>query len=113
MQISFIDVICYNHEYPTTFYVDVSYVNLDRPYTIGDLANTFPPGLILDTNSKRKMDPKRQIFFFKRSDYDGEDGDINRVLETMNFGKQLQKKKKAESAASTTTAASTPAKKGK
>ena len=56
--LNFIDVICYNYEYPTTFYVDVSFVNYDRPYTIGDLANTFPPGIILHP----KYDPAKVLF---------------------------------------------------
>ena len=41
------DIICYNHEYPTRFYIDVSYLNPDRPYRIGDLANVLPPGIMI------------------------------------------------------------------
>lgn len=53
-----VEIICYNYEYPTKFYVDVSYVNPDRPYTLGDLANTFPPGIILNP----KVDPSKVAF---------------------------------------------------
>lgn len=42
-----IEVICYNEEYPTKFYVDVTYCSPDRPYRIGDLANVLPPGIII------------------------------------------------------------------
>lgn len=53
-----VDIICYNYEYPTKFYIDVSYVNPDRPYTLGDLGNTFPPGVILHP----KVDPSKIAF---------------------------------------------------
>lgn len=43
----FIDVICYNEEYPTKFFVDISYCSPDRPYRAGDLANTLPPGVMI------------------------------------------------------------------
>ena len=55
-----VSIICYNEEYPTGFHIDVSYVNQDRPYTIGDLANTFPPGIILHPNE----DPSKIFFKF-------------------------------------------------
>jgi len=42
------------------FYIDISNVNLDRPYKIGDLANTFPPGILLDP----KTDVNKVIFEF-------------------------------------------------
>ena len=42
-----IDIICYNDEYPLKFNVDSTFACPDRPYRIGDLANTFPPGVIL------------------------------------------------------------------
>lgn len=61
---NYVDVICYNYEYPATFYIDVSYVNLDRPYTLGDLANTFPPGLILHP----KYDMSKVLFNFVREE---------------------------------------------
>ena len=59
-EIDEVRIICYNEEYPTYFYVDVSYVSHDRPYTIGDLANTFPPGVLLDP----KEDPNKMFFTF-------------------------------------------------
>ena len=40
------------------FYIDVSNVSLQRPYKIGDLGNTFPPGIILNPN----MDINKPIF---------------------------------------------------
>lgn len=43
-----IDIICYNKEYPRRFYIDISFCCPERPYRVGDLANTFPPGIILD-----------------------------------------------------------------
>ena len=46
-KIKMIDVICYNEEFPTKFYVDMSFCCPDRPYRVGDLANTFPPGLMI------------------------------------------------------------------
>jgi hypothetical protein len=58
IDVEYVDIISYNHEYPTRFNVDVSYVNVDRPYRIGDLANTFPPGIILNP----KVDPNKEIF---------------------------------------------------
>ena len=38
--------------------VDSSFVCPERPYRIGDLANTFPPGVILDPS----LDPNDSIF---------------------------------------------------
>lgn len=46
-QVRFVDVICYNEEYPTKFYIDISFCCPDRPYRAGDLANTLPPGVML------------------------------------------------------------------
>lgn len=40
-------IVCYNDDYPHKFTVDMSYVNPLRFYKIGDLANTFPPGILL------------------------------------------------------------------
>lgn len=55
-KINRISIICYNEEYPTRFYIDVSYCCPDRPYRVGDLANTLPPGIIIasqyDMNEK-------------------------------------------------------------
>ncbi len=45
-----IEIICYNEEYPLKFNVDSTFACPDRPYRVGDLANTFPPGVILDPN---------------------------------------------------------------
>ena len=45
-----IDIICYNDEYPLKFNVDSTFACPDRPYRVGDLANTFPPGVILSPN---------------------------------------------------------------
>ena len=42
------EIICYNQEYPRRFFVDISFCCPERPYRVGDLANTFPPGVILD-----------------------------------------------------------------
>ena len=42
-----VDIICYNHEYPMKFYVDSSFACPERAYRVGDLSNTFPPGIIL------------------------------------------------------------------
>lgn len=53
-----IDIICYNEEYPLKFYIDSSFVCPDRPYRIGDLANTFPPGVILSPT----LSPNDRIF---------------------------------------------------
>ncbi len=39
------------------FYVDVSYVCPERAYRLGDLANTFPPGIVLD----KGMDHNQKI----------------------------------------------------
>jgi hypothetical protein len=33
------------------FYADVSYACPERAYRVGDLANTFPPGIILDPSA--------------------------------------------------------------
>lgn len=56
IKIQKISIICYNEEYPTRFYVDISYCCPDRPYRVGDLANTLPPGIIIapqyDMNEK-------------------------------------------------------------
>lgn len=43
-----IAVVCYNEEFPSRFFIDVSFANPDRPYRVGDLANTLPPGLLID-----------------------------------------------------------------
>lgn len=53
-----LDIICYNDEYPLKFYVDSSFVCPERPYRIGDLANTFPPGVILSSS----LNPNDRIF---------------------------------------------------
>lgn len=42
-----VEVICYNEEYPTRFYIDVSYSFQDRPYRVGDLSNILPPGVLI------------------------------------------------------------------
>ena len=107
----FIDVICYNHDYPATFYVDVSYVNLDRPYTIGDLANTFPPGLILHP----RYDPAKIIFeFYKDEDSQVGDVSMDELMNNINYGKTDAKANKGAAAtAAATTAAATPANQGK
>ena len=49
------------------FNVDVSFVNPDRPYRVGDLANTFPPGIILNP----KVDPNKEIFAVEEDDTAG------------------------------------------
>lgn len=51
-----IEIICYNEEYPMRLYVDISYCSPDRPYRVGDLANTLPPGIIL--NPKYNLNDK-------------------------------------------------------
>lgn len=68
-----VSILCYNEEYPTRFYVDVSYVNPDRPYTVGDLANTFPPGVILAP----KADPNAVIFSVKEQEGSLDDSSID------------------------------------
>lgn len=88
---NFVYVVSYNHEYPTAFYVDVRYVNPDRPYTFGDLANTFPPGLILNVEH-RGMDPKKEIFVIKKMDASsmmGGDKDIKSIMKNIQFSKDL------------------------
>ncbi len=94
--------------------MNVSYVNLDRPYTIGDLANTFPPGVILDP----REDPNKTYFGFVVP----EEGLLNNtnmqeVLDALSD--ETASKAKATSATPATTpaaggkAASTPAAGGK
>jgi hypothetical protein len=53
-----VDIICYNEEHPLRFYVDSSFVCPERPYRYGDLANTFPPGIILAP----EINPNKRIF---------------------------------------------------
>jgi hypothetical protein len=91
--------------------VDVSYVNLDRPYTIGDLANTFPPGLILHP----KYDPAKLIFEFYKDEDDVQLGEANmdEIMSNINYGKADPKAKGVPVPAAGSTAAATPAKKGK
>lgn len=43
------EVICYNLEYPRRFFIDISYCSPERPYRVGDLANTFPPGVTMSS----------------------------------------------------------------
>lgn len=47
-----IDIICYNEEYPTRFYIDISYAGPDRPYRVGDLANILVPGVLINPKVK-------------------------------------------------------------
>lgn len=79
-----LDIICYNHEYPTKFFVDVSYVNVDRPYRIGDLANTFPPGIILHP----KVDPNKEIFYLETPESSGGAATAEQILENISYGKE-------------------------
>ena len=67
------------------------YVNPDRPYTFGDLANTFPPGLILNVEN-RSMDPKKEIFVIKKLDTGtmlGGEKDIKSIMKNIQFSKDL------------------------
>ena len=50
-----INIVCYNEEYPLKFYIDSSFVCPERPYRVGDLANTFPPGVILGEDAHSNM----------------------------------------------------------
>lgn len=83
IDVSHIEIISYNHEYPTRFNVDVSYVNPDRPYRIGDLANTFPPGIILGP----KVDPNKEIFFLETPETGGGVSSAEQILANINYGK--------------------------
>jgi hypothetical protein len=58
-----IDVICYNPEHPLKFFVDCSFACPERSYRVGDLANTFPPGLILAPHAT----PNQKILEIKKA----------------------------------------------
>lgn len=87
-----VDIICYNNEYPTRFNVDISYVNPDRPYRIGDLANTFPPGVILSP----KVDPNKEIFFLETPETGGGVTSAEQILANINYGKDKGEAKAAQ-----------------
>jgi hypothetical protein len=90
-----VDIICYNHEYPTKFYFDVTNVNLDRPYYIGDLANTFPPGVILNP----KVNPNKILFSYEMPDGGLGLGDGNTMEDVVASQKAEKEKEKADSQA--------------
>jgi hypothetical protein len=77
-----IDILCYNNEYPTKFFVDVSYVNIDRPYKIGDLSNTFPPGIVLSS----KVDQNKAIFELETPETSGGAATAEQILENISYG---------------------------
>jgi len=87
IDVEHVDIICYNQEYPTRFNVDVSYVNPDRPYRIGDLANTFPPGIILNP----KVDPNKNIFDLETPETGGGSNTAEQILANINYGKSKEK----------------------
>jgi hypothetical protein len=91
IDVEFVDIISYNHEYPTRFNVDISYVNPDRPYRIGDLANTFPPGIILNP----KVDPNKEIFVLETPETGGGSNSAEQILENINYGKAKTDKQAA------------------
>ena len=106
-------MICYNREYPTKFTIDVSYVNLDRPFTMGDLANTFPPGIILKPGVKTD----KVLFYVKEQEGVNlvETGQMEEVMAKLKAGREA--KAAAGSAAGSGTGSPnkvpTPDKKGK
>jgi hypothetical protein len=87
IDVQHVDIISYNNEYPTRFNVDVSYVNPDRPYRIGDLANTFPPGIILSP----KVDPNKEVFFLETPETGGGVSSAEQILANINYGKDKDK----------------------
>lgn len=109
-----VKILCYNEEYPTRFYVDVSNVNVDRPYTIGDLANTFPPGVILAPDA----DPNGVIFSISIQEGRLDDSQIDEIMSNIKTSTGSETKTTTSDAgtkdtpAATTGAASTT-KKGK
>jgi hypothetical protein len=107
MPINFVSIVCYNYEYPTMFYIDVSYVNPDRPYTLGDLANTFPPGVLLCSNE----DHTKEVFYVRQPESGLLSGgsSMSEIMENVNFGKVEKEKKGGAPAGGAATPAATPA----
>lgn len=69
--------------------MDVSQVNYDRPYRVGDLSNTFPPGIILSPNN----DVNKLIFEVVIPEGyadNNEEIDMEKVMANVNYG--LEKK---------------------
>ena len=70
----------------------MSVVNPDRPYRLGDLANTFPPGIVLAP----KADPNAILFETILPEgtevREGQEAEMDELMDSLSTGEEEKKK---------------------